>query len=488
MFQDSHKIKFCLLQAGVITAFLFGLTGCMLGPDYERPQTAADVNDGYYNTGIYPSEPDKVDFTGWWRDFAGGQFEPLVRRALKNNTDIEEAAAKVIEAEAGLEKARGSRLPQVEYSLGRTRSKNSFNFGGGRFSSLTTSFSQEIQVSYVTDLFGKLRRQQRASWQQLLAMEANRQAVVNTVISSVVKSAVNLAALQKREVLAEELVNNWEKTVHLTKQRYERGLISSVELRSARENLQTAKSQLESLRTLLTETENSLDVLLGRRPGNSRKLSMDLYKDIDLQPVPVGVPAGLLDRRPDVRNAELNLRAANENIGASIAALFPDLTLTGSYGRSADKWRNIWIDETEIYSAVMNLAAPLFRGGSLRADVKISRAQFEQSAAAYAKTVLNAVKEVEDALSSQQRLKDRLEFTNIQLNQTEARRELLSQRFSKGVSDALELLNVKRQQINAESSRAELTGNLLTARVDLILALGGNWVEVENEENYTLKD
>jgi outer membrane protein TolC len=199
-----------------------------------------------------------------------------------------------------------------------------------------------------------------------------------------------------------------------------------------------------------------------------------------LDPITVGLPASLLDRRPDVTSAEMGLRASNDRVGVSIASLYPDLTLSGSVGRNSDTWGDLWKDETEVYSAVIQLAQPIFRGGQLRAQVRASKARYEELAAVYASVVINAIREVEDALVSEQLLQQRLIHAKERLVQAKAAEDLAVQRYQRGIETILTVLETQRRRIVAEDALALLKGNIWTTRVNIYLALGGDWTASQN--------
>jgi multidrug efflux system outer membrane protein len=456
------------------TAVCMLLYGCMVGPDYERPQTLAGTAQKY----VYANQDinDATEISRWWEQFGDSTTSELVRRALENNNNLQAAAARVLQAEALLAEARGGRLPQVEYNFGRTRGKTSFNFGGGRFSNLSTTFSQDITVSYIVDLFGKLKRQQRAAWADMLASKANQQALVHAVISSVVKARADIATIQRRLDIARANTDSWAKSLEIIERRYSRGLVGPLDVRLARENLAASRASEIEVERSLAKARNALDVLLGRQPGTGGQLARTLPELPQLGPVPVGVPAFLLDRRPDVRAAELALEASSERIGVSIAGLYPDLTLTGTYGRSADVFDDLFIHETEIYSAVLRLAQPIFQGGQLRARVDRAKAQYSELAAVYAETVLRALREVEDALVNEQMLTRQLQASQLQLAEAAAAEELARQRYVRGVEPLITVLETERRRRIAENVLNEVKGQLWTGRVDLYLALGGDWV------------
>lgn len=469
------------MRLGSIVSFLLTfsflmLEGCMVGQKYSRPETAADTAEGYFHAGRHHQDVNDLGYIDrWWEQFGDATTVLLVKAALENNNDLKAAAARVLQAEAAFAENSGRRWPEVSYNFGRDRSKRSFKFGPDRFSVLTTSFSQDISISYILDLFGKLKRLQRAAWADMLAAEANEQALTNSIIASVIKARTDIATIQRRLAIARANTLIRQKTLQIVERRYGQGLVGPVDVRLARENLAASKAAEPLVELSLITAHHALDVLLARRPGSSPQLAETLPDLPDLDPITVGMPASLLDRRPDVRAADFALRAANERIGVSIAQLFPDLTLTASGGRSADRWRDIWKDETEIYSAIFRLTQPIFKGGQLRAQVDSAKARYSEAAAVYANTVLTALKEVEDALINEQMLRKQLSQVKLQLREALAAEELLKQRYQWGIEGIFAVLESERRRRMVEEQIAVLKGQIWTTRVNLFLALGGDW-------------
>jgi multidrug efflux system outer membrane protein len=458
--------------------------GCMVGPEYSRPETAADTPDGYFHAGTHNEDVnDFADVDRWWEQFGDPTTALLVREALENNYDLKAAAARVLQARAVLAETRGRQLPDVSYNLGRDRSKRSFNLGalGGRFSVMSTTWSQDISVFYILDLFGKLKHSERAAWADMLAAESNGQALVNSIIATVINARVNIATIQRRLAIARANTESRQKTLEIVERRYGQGLVGPVDIRLARENLAASKAIEPAIELSLITARHALDVLLARQPGSSEDLPETLKDLPDLEPVPISVPASLLTRRPDVRAAELALRSANERIGASVAQLYPDLTLTASYGASADRWRDIWEHYSEAYALLMGLAQPVFKGGQIRAQIDAAEARYAELAANYAGTVLTAMREVEDALVSEQMLQTQLEHTQVQLKEARAAESLSSQRYQQGITGLLMVLETERRRRMAEEALTVLKGQIWTTRVNIFLALGGDWNYQEKE-------
>jgi len=487
--------------------------GCTVGPKYKRPETAADRADRYANAPEKTLDANEVEKPDqWWDRFGDPTTVDLVTRALERNYDLKAGAARVLQAQAALGQTRGQLWPSVSYGLMGDQSKRFFNFGGGdgdslfsssdpnatmpfdfsglKFSPVVTTWSQSVSVTYLVDLFGKLRHAQRAAWATLLATGASQQAVANSVIASVIQARVNIATLQRRLDIAQANIKSWERTLEITERRYNEGLIGPVDVRFARTSLETVRAQEPAIRLALATTANALDVLLAQPPGASPSLPATLPDLPELEAVPVSVPAALLDRRPDVRSAEFQLVVANERVGISIAQLYPDLALTGLYGFSGTTWNDIWHPNTqsEIYSTIMSVSAPIFQGGQLRAQVRAAKARFAELASVYAGTVLTAMREVEDALVSERLLQEQLEYVVLQVREAQAGEELSRQRYELGAENILTVLESQRQRRMAEEQLAILKGQIWIARINLHLALGGDWNRSEAREEQVARE
>jgi len=473
--------------------------GCLMGPDYERPETVAETTTRFVRADAQAQDANEVaQMDRWWEHFGDPVTADLVREALKNNHDLKATAARVLQAQAGLAEARGRLWPEVSYNLFRRRSKTYMDLGdfgempgmeggGGGFSFLTTTWSQDISVSYLMDFWGKLRRSKRAAWADMLAAEANQQMVINSTVAMVIQARIDIATVQRRLALAKANVESRQQTYDITERRYRGGLVGPVNVRLARANLAQARALEPEVELSLAMARSALDVLLGRQPGASVSLPETLSDLPELEPILVGVPAALLDRRPDVRAAEFSLWAANERVGASIAQLYPDLTLTGSYGASASEWEDIWDRQFEIYSAITNLAAPIWKGGQIRAQIRAAKARYEELAAEYASTVLRAMQEVEDALAGEQLLQVQIEHRELQFEESKAAEELSRRRYERGVESLLTVLEAERNRRIAEETLTILKGRIWATRLNLHLALGGAWGGLAETEQEMVK-
>jgi len=392
---------------------LAGISGCTLGPDAERPRTAADETTRFYNAeeSAIPSD----DVTPWWTRFGDPTTTELVESTL---------------------------WPQVGYNLSASRTKTSFVLPEvGRKTIYSTTYSDGINVSYQLDLFGKLKRTRQAAWAGLLAEEAARETVQHSVIAAVVRTRVQVATAQRALDIAHGIRLSWEQT----------------------------------LRTVERKAQLALDVLVGRIPGSSGPLPETLPDLPDLQPVPAGIPAALLDRRPDLMQAEMQLASATYGIGAALADLYPNLSLTGSAGSTSDSVSDLLDVQSIVYNAVANLVGPIFSGGARRAEVDAARARAEAAGAAYAGAVLTALREVEDALVADRANRERLEHARRRLAEAQAADDIARKRYSRGVEPFLKVLETERRLRNAEEGLITTRADAWNTRIDLFLALGGDW-------------
>jgi len=468
--------------------------GCMVGPDYRRPRTAADPNGRYQWLPSGWSEANEPNGPSpWWRSFHDPVTDRLVDTALQNNTDLRAAVAGVQRSAAVLAQAHGVRWPDVSYDASASRNKMSFVLPdisspmgdfGGRMTSLSTTFSQQVSVSYILDLFGRMRRSERAAARDLLATEADAQALVHAIVAQVVQTRVQIAMQQRMLHIADATIASWERSLEVTQRSYEGGLVGPLDVRMMQQSLESARSQRIALEQTLALASHALDVLCGQRPGSGGAVAEGLSPMPPLGAVPAGLPAALLDRRPDIRAAELRLAAATERVGVSVAQMCPDLTLTGSTGFMSDEMEDVVNTDFSTYTLLAGLVAPIYRGGQLRAAVRAAKASAEEAAQRYAGTVLTALREVEDALARHQMLGRQIEQLERRAQLARESEQMAQERYVRGAEPILVLLETQRMSHLAENELVLAQGQLWLARIELHLALGGDWgVGIGNAED-----
>jgi NodT family efflux transporter outer membrane factor (OMF) lipoprotein len=459
----------------------------MLGPDYARPQTPAFGSKEYYSTPAGWTDPNNPEGIGqWWRNFGDSVTAELVETALQSNYDLKAAAARVEESEAMLGEIHGGRFPHVSYSMDRNRAKNAFFILGTPISSYTTVYSQGFSASYIVDFFGKLRRSEQAAYAELLAQRDLQQSLTHSIVAQVIRSRVQIATQQRLLKIARQNITNRRETLEIVKRRYNQGLVSPLDVHLAEENLAQVTAAQPQLKQALMQAQHSLDVLLGRIPGSSEGLADTLSELPQLEAVPLSAPAALLDRRPDIHAAEMQLAASTERVGVSIAAMFPDLTLSGRWGTTSNRFSGLGFTDAAVYSAIISAAAPIFQGGSLKAGVDAAKARTEQAAANYAKVILTAMREVEDALVAEQMLNERIEQLRLRFDSAQKAERLARTRYQQGLEKILIVIDTEQKTRIAENELALAVGSIYEARVNLYLALGGDWQTKKQEPSETV--
>jgi multidrug efflux system outer membrane protein len=305
----------------------------------------------------------------------------------------------------------------------------------------------------------------------------NRRTIMQSVISETASLYLQMESLERRIKILERTTAALEKSVRTVEGRYRRGLTSVLVLKQAQRALASAESRGPDLNRELGTTQQRLSILLGRYPETRppRYQPEDYFEH--LEPVPAGLPSDLLENRPDIRAAEARLRALNARYGVATANLFPRITLTGSYGYTSDELENLFTPDNILWNFVAGITQPLFNAGRLLADRKAAEAQYRQGVIDYAKTVLNAFGEVEGALLTRREQLRKRDYTIDYLEKARAAQEIAELRYERGLVDYLNVLDAVQARYNAEETLVLVDLAILTNRVTLHRALGGNWTK-----------
>lgn len=461
-------------------ALIFLLNGCLPGPRYTRPATVADTATTFVrSTALQEAGIDaqaEPRLSRWWERFADPVTVQLVELALENNLDIVQAAARVLEARALSDSAAGRRRPVVTYRGSATRRVSPIDLpGAGRAHIDTTQHRQDMPVRWQLDLFGGLRRGQRAAYADFLAAEAQHQATLHSLIAEVVRTRITIATRWEQLSLTRETIVDRERTLRIVERRYRLGITTPLDYRLARQNLAEARAQEPEFIRQIATTQHALDVLLNQQPGSEPLPGLQQPLNPNLKPVPVGLPVALLDRRPDLRALARRVEAETERVGVAVSALFPDVTLNGSVGLSATSGGLLFTPESWAGLMAYNAAMTLYAGGQLRAAVRAQEARQQIVAAEYAEAAVNALREVEDALITERTSLQRLAELHIGFAEVQAAERLARARFSQGLEPLVTLLETQRRRRSTEQALPSAKGMLWNARVSLFLALGGDW-------------
>jgi NodT family efflux transporter outer membrane factor (OMF) lipoprotein len=433
---------------------------------------------------VFAEQLEPLEFApshDWWKRFQDPQLDSWVAQALRGNPNLNAAAQSVLEAEANLRANHGQRGIQVDAGLSVSRGFATPAADSDRMYS--TLLRPSLQISWQTDLFGRLKSAERASFATLLATENDRIAVAHSLIAAVIRARVSLSVLQRRFELAQRIVKSREGTLSIVEGRYSRGVsgTSAVDVHQAKENLAAAQSNLPNLDLAQRQAQFNLQALLGQRPGGQFERDMIVELPTVASP-PAGVPMGLLDRRPDLRSAQFRAHASAAQVDVALAAFYPDLRLSASGGWDAKDLDELLDVERLFGNFLADLSVRLFGSGQLEADADAARARMERASANYQTLVINAVREVEDALASERLIREQLDFVRTQVTEAQSAEGFARDRYARGVGRLLVVLDTERRRANAEDLALRLQQLIWNARVDLHLALGGDWLEQRPED------
>jgi NodT family efflux transporter outer membrane factor (OMF) lipoprotein len=481
----------------LLTLFAGLLAGCAAGPPITRqplaiePPATYQADPGAPAAETPPARPSLPTTGGsWWRRFGDPLLDDLVDEALGNSPTLEAAAARLDAALAQAEVAGADRLPRIDAGLNGARRRQNFiglpipGAEGDVLSNTSSTRGASLDVAWEADLWGRLRAGSAAALARAEAAEADLAAVRNSLIGQVAKAWFGWLEAREQLRIAEETLDNRARFRQQIEERYRRGLRSALDLRLAL----ASEANSEAAMVVRAEGEANaarrLEVLLARYPG---AVSLpEAASGLPARPpsaIPREQPADLLTRRPDLIAAELRMAASGLDVAAARAALYPRLSLNGSIGRSSSAFEDLLDNDFSVWSLAAGLVQPLFQGGRLRAAVSAAEARRTEAAAAYLSTALGAFNEVESALSAERFLDERVAALAIATEQSAAARDLAEQRYRTGLDVYLTVLEAQRQAALSRGQLLLARRLRLEARVDLHLALGGDYTleEAPNE-------
>lgn len=458
-----------LLAAGLAVL----LAGCSVGPDYLRPDI--DMPQQWGGTVVVASKVDPY----WWRSYGDPALSELVEEALAANSDIALAAARVAEARALAGFSRADRLPRLDAEAGAQRSRSSDDFTTAATPNPVNSLRVAGVLSYELDLWGRLARADEAARADLLASQAAQDTVRLAVAADVAAGYINLRALDHQVEIAERTLQARQDSYELQKAQYDNGVVTELALRQAESELAATRAQLPALRQELGLQRNAMSVLLGRTPRALMGAPVARGQSVEVLPVPPVVPdfmpSSILDRRPDIQQAEQQLVAANAQIGVAKAAFYPNIALTGTLGQQSRELGDLFTSGNGIWGLAANLTGPIFDFGRNQANLDASEARRQQALVSYGQTVRQAFREVLDALEKQQGSTERLTAIDRQVEALRRTVELAEDRYEGGYTSYIEVLDAQRTLFQAELDQSEALRDRLQASVELYKALGGGW-------------
>lgn len=458
-------------SAAVLLAALL-LSGCAMGPDYARPDVAMPAT--------WRSPTDAAASLGameWWQLFRDDTLQGLIRAALDENKDVRLAVARVLESRAQLGATRAVQFPQIDGKAGyrnERASRVSFPPVSDKVDTEQEFFKSSLDLSFEIDLWGRLRRATEAARAELLASEEARRNVIVTLLSDVAQAYFTLLDLDRELEIARQTLASRRESLRIVRLRFESGITSELDLRRAEGEVAGASAQIPDLERQIAQSENRISILLGRNPGPvPRGASLT---ELPLLPeVPAGLPSALLERRPDLRQAEQRLVAANARIGEAKAAFFPQIMLTGAFGVESIALSDLFTGPAKIWQFGPKVTIPIFNAGRLRSNLRAAEARQEQALIQYRQTIQQAFREVEDALVTHRKLREIRPDREVLVASARRSLALAELRYKDGLASYLDVLDAQRQLFAAEIELTRINRDQLTSVVQVYKALGGGW-------------
>jgi len=448
------------------------LASCTVGPDYVKP--SPDTPPAWRLE--YEAAAGLADLA-WWEGFGDPALNFLIREALKENKDLKIAAARVDQFLGSLDTTRSQFFPQISGTASVSRQKDTetgpIPFPAG-VSSIYNNNQAYLSVSWEIDIWGRIRRATEAARADLLASEEGRRAVILSLATNVANGYLTLRALDRQLEIARDTEKAYAKTLQLFRLRHKYGTISRLELSQVESQYESAAQTIPQAESLIAQQENFLSTLIGRNPG-----AIPRGRTIDeLAPVgiPEGLPSTLLERRPDILQAEQNLVAANARIGTAKALYFPVISLTGFLGSASAELSKLFEGPSTIWSVGAAAAGPIFTFGGISGQVKQAEALQQQAFFQYLQTVQNAFREVDDALVGTIKGREKLASQGREVGALKDYARIARLQFEGGTASYFLVLDADRSLFNAQISYVQTQSNIFTSLVNVYKSMGGGWV------------
>jgi multidrug efflux system outer membrane protein len=454
-----------------VTTALLLFAGCAIGPDYRKPDIASPPA-----WLVDMQKAQDTANTAWWEQFNDPTLNDLIRTALQENRDLRIATARVEEYYGRYGATRADLFPQVGYggSAGKVqlteKGPYAFSGTGSQFSSYQANFT----ASWEIDIWGKLRRATEAAKADLAAAEDVRSGVILSLVTSVATAYIDLRSLDEQLEIARQTVKLREESVRLFDLRFKGGNISEMELSQVRSEYYVALASIPDLEKRVRQQENLINFLLGRNPGPINRGKA--LGEITLPVVPAGLPSDILARRPDIRQAEQQLIAANARIGVAKGQYFPSISLTGLFGSASTDLSDLFTGPAKTWSFAGSLAGPIFTAGRIKGDVKAATSIQQQALFFYERAIQNGFREFEDALIDQDRTRLQLDAQKMQVEALATYARLARIRYENGYTSYIEVLDAERSLFSGQLTYAQTQDVLLRSLVNLYKASGGGWV------------
>jgi outer membrane protein, multidrug efflux system len=474
-------VAICLLAGCAPTVEPHGVLGKLwhleVGPDYRRPDVTLPAE---FRSQMQAAEAASLADLPWWKVFGDVRLQRLIGEALADNYDLQAAAARVEESRASVSVAASQLYPQVGYLGAASRQKVLLPIGDLPNTTLNV-FTGLFNVAWEVDLWGRIRRSTEAARAIYFGSEAARRGIMLTLVSDVAAAYFQLLELDRERAIAHDSSDTYGQTLQLFTQRYQHGTDTKLSTSRAQAALQSSTAAIARLDRQIIQQENALSVLLGKNPEAIER-GVSLAKQTMPQ-TPPGLTTALLQRRPDIRQAEEVMIAANAEVGVAVADFFPTIGLSALYGGSSKKIGDIVTRSFSVWNIAASAAGPVFRGGELLETYYAQKAFWDQAIARYKATIVQAFREVSDALAAESTLARQRAALEKQVAALQEAVHLSLLRYNTGLSTYFEVLEAEQQLYPAEDALAQTQRDQLLAVVDLYKALGGGWELTDTQFN-----
>jgi len=451
------------------------LSGCKVGPKYVRPQvTAPAAYRGSDDSAVSSPNQNSLGDQDWAKVFREPELQQLIRTALDNNYDVRIAARRVLEQQAQLRITRSQLFPAVSVGGTGIGADLPSTLGSGFPTGATAAGSFNLSAAWNPDFWGLYRRQTEAARAQLLAQTWAQRAVRMTLVQQVASGYFQLRALDQQLEIAKETLKTRHESTELTRTLESGGSVPLSDLREAEELEFTASAQIPQLEEQIQQEENSLRLLLGQNPGPVSHSDPGALNPPPLN-LPAGLPSRLLERRPDILEAEQQLIAANAQIGAARAQLFPQLSISASGGVGGDDWSNLFDPSSRLIYGIGSLTQPIFEGGKLRGQLELTKQQKEELVLNYEKTIAGAFRDVSNALVAVDKQRSAREQQEKLVAAAQDATSLARVRYQGGATSYLEVLTTDSNLFSAQLNLVNTQQGEALSLVQLYGALGGGW-------------
>jgi len=464
------------LLVGFVLLFL---SACTIGPDYERPPV---ISPGEW-TVSYDTAADLTD-SAWWQQFDDPVFDKLITKALINNLDLQAAVARVDQYLGQLRTTRAEYFPQINASASVARQDDTdtgLTLPGGPYN----DYRGGLNASWEIDLWGRVRRANEAVRAELLASEAGRRSVLLTLVSNIASNYIVLRGLDRQLEIAWETEQTYAESLRIFRLRHKYGTVSMVEVSQVESEYEAAHQIIPKLESQVAQREHLISLLLGQNPGpipRGKKIG-----DLSVPVIPAGLPAELLEQRPDIIQAEQALIAANARIGVAKALYFPRISLTGALGTASIHSSKLFDADSKTWQIGGDVLAPIFTFGAIKGQVMTSEAAQREALYRYRQSIITAFSEVEDALVATSKGRESQEAKQRQVRALKKYAQLAGYQYDVGTTSYLQVLDANRSLFSGQLDYIQVQTEALTSLVDVYRSMGGGWLDIVDPQKMSEK-